>query len=220
MNGLEEQADNAKARDLFWKPLSWTIRPSSANDAFDTALWETFFASPIGLEVPVLSSLPRHHNSPIAKCGCKKHAVGALAPLFRTAGHTVRTHGNGAATWGFATSCETRLAEGDLSWNEYERNGSGSHPLQNGHLTHPQDIDAPLHIAAQRKINSYRPQSEYFFSPRHCQHLHPHARRVFASSFSTGPRGDRGALHCHWNAIATPPIGLVPFQACCILPVA
>jgi len=37
MNALEEQADNAKARDLYWKPLSWlgTIRPSSANDAFD-----------------------------------------------------------------------------------------------------------------------------------------------------------------------------------------
>jgi hypothetical protein len=36
MNGLEEQADNAKARDLYWKPLSWlrTIQPSSANDAF------------------------------------------------------------------------------------------------------------------------------------------------------------------------------------------
>jgi hypothetical protein len=23
MNGLEEQADNAQARDLYWKPLSW-----------------------------------------------------------------------------------------------------------------------------------------------------------------------------------------------------
>jgi len=40
MNALEEQADNAKARDLYWKPLSWlgTIRPTSANDAFDPAL--------------------------------------------------------------------------------------------------------------------------------------------------------------------------------------
>ena len=28
-----------------------------------------------------------------------------------------------------------------------------------------------------------------------------------------GPPGDRGALNCHWNAIATQPIGLVPFQA-------
>ena len=26
---------------------------------------------------------------------------------------------------------------------------------QNGSLTHPQDSDAPLHIAAQRKLNSY-----------------------------------------------------------------
>jgi hypothetical protein len=37
MNALEEHADNAKAHDLYWKPLSWlgTIRPSTANDAFD-----------------------------------------------------------------------------------------------------------------------------------------------------------------------------------------
>ena len=58
------------------------------------------------------------------------------------------------------------------------------------------------------------------FSPRHCQHKHTHARRVFASSFSTGPPGDRGALHCLWNVIATQPIGLVWFQARGILPVA
>jgi hypothetical protein len=47
MNGLEEQTDNAKARDLFWKPLAWlgTLRPSSATDAFDLPLWETFFTS-------------------------------------------------------------------------------------------------------------------------------------------------------------------------------
>jgi hypothetical protein len=37
MNELEDQADNAKARDLYWKPLSWTIRPTTANDAFDPA---------------------------------------------------------------------------------------------------------------------------------------------------------------------------------------
>ena len=77
-----------------------------------------------------------------------------------------------------------------------------------------------MRLAAQRKTNSYRQQSERFFSPRHCQHKHTHARRIFASSFSTGPPGDRGALHCHWNAIATQPIGLVPFQARGILPVA
>jgi hypothetical protein len=41
-----------------------------------------------------------------------------------------------------------------------------------------------------------------------------------ARSIAIGPPGDGGALHCHWNAIATQPIGLVPFQARSILPVA
>ena len=76
MNGLEEQADNAKVRELFWKPLSWlgTIRPTSANDAFDPALWETFVSSTLGLGVPILAALPHLHNSPLAKCSCKSSA--------------------------------------------------------------------------------------------------------------------------------------------------
>jgi hypothetical protein len=114
MNGLEEQADNAKAREIFWMPLSWlgTLRPTSANGAFDPALWETFV-------LPCsLSSLPRLNNSSLAKCGCKKYVmdlhcdhtatctahsgatkthdwmVSTLGGRFRTAGHTVRTqHG-------------------------------------------------------------------------------------------------------------------------------
>ena len=62
MNNLEEQADNAKARELFWKPLSWlgAIRPTSANDAFDPALWETFVSTTLGLEVPILAAAPSH----------------------------------------------------------------------------------------------------------------------------------------------------------------
>ena len=47
--------------------------------------------------------------------------------------------------------------------------GSSSHPLQSVRLTHPQDIDASLHIAAQRKINSYMQQcadnQDTFFLP-------------------------------------------------------
>ena len=27
------------------------------------------------LRIPVLSSLPRNHNNPLAKCGCKKHCI-------------------------------------------------------------------------------------------------------------------------------------------------
>jgi hypothetical protein len=35
--------------------------------------------------------------------------------------------------------------------------GCNSHPLQNGQLTHLQDINAPLRVAAQHKINSTGP---------------------------------------------------------------
>ena len=71
MTGLQEQAGNAK---LWWKPLSWlgTLLPTTANDAWDPALWQTFFSSTLGLEVPALSSLTRNHDQPTAKCGCKK----------------------------------------------------------------------------------------------------------------------------------------------------
>ena len=44
----------------------------------------------------------------------------------------------------------------DLSMT-HDRFGS-SHVQQNGLLSHPQDLDAPLRLAAQRKINSYRQQ--------------------------------------------------------------
>ena len=77
MDVLEEQADIDKASDLYWKPLSWlgTIRPSSANHAFDPNLWATFVSTTLGLEVPILSSLPRHHNNQLVKCCCKKHCM-------------------------------------------------------------------------------------------------------------------------------------------------
>ena len=45
----------------------------------------------------------------------------------------------------------------DLSMT-HDRFGSSSHVQQNGLLLHPQDLDAPLRLAAQRKINSYRQQ--------------------------------------------------------------
>jgi hypothetical protein len=36
----------------------------------------------------------------------------------------------------------------------HDRFGSLTHVQQNGALSHPQDLDAPLRLAAQRKINS------------------------------------------------------------------
>ena len=126
--------------------------------------------------------------------------VRELGPLFRTARHTVRTqHGVTASAGQRRGDVELRSylqdAAGrrslvfDLSMT-HDRFWSSSHVQQNGLLSHPRDLDAPLRLAVQRKINSYRQQSEHIFSPRHCQHKHTHALRVFASSFSTGPPGD------------------------------
>jgi len=51
----------------------------------------------------------------------------------------------------------TLAAAGDLSIT-HDRCGSSSHVHQNGLLSHPQDLGAPLRFAAQRKINSYGQQ--------------------------------------------------------------
>ena len=45
----------------------------------------------------------------------------------------------------------------DLSMT-HDMFGSSSHVQPNGLLSHPQDLDAPLRLAAQRKINSFRQQ--------------------------------------------------------------
>ena len=94
--------------------------------------------------------------------------AGVLGPLFRTAGHTVRTqHGVTASAGqrrGEVELCSylqdavgRRSLVFDLSRTHYSF-GSSSHVQQNGLLSHPKDLDAPLRLAAPRKINSYRQQ--------------------------------------------------------------
>ena len=153
MNGLEEQADNAKARELFWKPLSWlgTIRPTSANDAFDPALWETFVSTTLGLGVPILAALPH---------------LGKRARAVVTAGHLVRTQHDVTASAGqrrgdvevrsyLRDQAGSRSLVFDLSI-AHDRFGSSSHVQQNGSLSHPQDLDGPMRVAVQRKTNAYK----------------------------------------------------------------
>jgi hypothetical protein len=147
MSGLEDQADNAKARELFWKPLSWlgTIRPTSANDAFDPALWETFVSTTLGLGVPILAALPRLNNSPLAKCRTH-HGVTASAGQ-RRGDVEVRSY--------LRDQAGSRSLVFDLSIT-HDRFGSSSHVQQNGSLLHPQDLDGPMRVAAQRKTNAYK----------------------------------------------------------------
>jgi hypothetical protein len=94
--------------------------------------------------------------------------VSMLGGLFRTAGHTVRTQHGVTASAGqrrgdveignyLRDQAGSRSLVFDLSIS-HDRYGSSSHVQQNGFLSHPQDLDGPLSVAAQRKINAYRQQ--------------------------------------------------------------
>ena len=94
--------------------------------------------------------------------------AGVLGPLFRTAGHSVRTqHGITASAGQKRGDVELRSYLQDTAGRRslvfdlsmtHDRCGSSSHVQQNGLLSHPQDLDASLRVAAQRKINCYRQQ--------------------------------------------------------------
>ena len=147
MNNLKEQADNAKARELFWKPMAWlgAIRPTSPKPRTlgDVCLHDSRFGAHSGAS--------------------KAHdwMVSVLGPLFRTAGHVVRTqHGVTASAGQRRGDVEIRNYLRDQAGSRslvfdlsiaHDRFGSSSHVQQNGCLSHPQDLDAPLRIAAQRR---------------------------------------------------------------------
>jgi len=155
----------------------------------------------------ILTALPRLQNSPLAKCGSKKFCmdfhgdhpstctahsgatkahdwmVSVLGPLFRTAGHVVRTqHGVTASAGQRRGDVEIRNYLRDQAGRRslvfdlsiaHDRFGSSSHPQQNRSLTHPQDIDAPLRVAAQRSPpigNSTLTIRTFLFSPRSLAH--------------------------------------------------
>jgi hypothetical protein len=252
MNALEAQADNAKARDLHWKPLSWlgTLRPTTANDAWDQPLWETFVCTTLGLEVPVLASLPRRNQRSPALCGCKKHgmdlygdhtstctahsgatkahdwAVRVLGPLFQRAGHVVRTqHGVTSSAGQRRGDVEVRSYLRDAAGSRslvfdlsitHDRIGSSCHVQQNGSLSHKQDLDAPLRMAAQRKINSYRHQYADNQNVSFLPAIMTTSSRMhgeFLRLLFLQTHQETTALPCHWTAFATKPIGQrVPVQ--------
>ena len=94
--------------------------------------------------------------------------VGLLGPLFRTAGHTVHTqHGATASAGQRRGDVEIHMYMRDQAGSlslvfdlsiTHDRYGSSSHVQQNGLQSHPENLDAPLRLAAQRKINGYRQQ--------------------------------------------------------------
>ena len=51
--------------------------------------------------------------------------------------------------------CVTQIASLAVSI-AHDRFGSSIHVQQNGSLSHPQDLDGPMRVAAQRKTNAYK----------------------------------------------------------------
>jgi hypothetical protein len=94
--------------------------------------------------------------------------VSVLGPLFRTSGHTVRTqHGVTASAGQRRGDVEIRNCLRDQAGSRslvfdlsitHDLFGSSSHVQQNSLLSHPQDLDAPSRLAAERKMNSCRQQ--------------------------------------------------------------
>ena len=95
-------------------------------------------------------------------------AVRVLGPLFRTAGHTVRSQHQVTASAGqrrddveiksYLQDAGREPEPGLRLVNHTRQDRSSGHVQQNGLLSHPPDLDAPLRLAAQRKVNSYRQQ--------------------------------------------------------------
>jgi hypothetical protein len=67
MSGLESQEEDAPKCILVFKPMSWLgqIRTHRRDESWSTSLWQTFFSSSMGAQIPVIA------EKPLATCGCK-----------------------------------------------------------------------------------------------------------------------------------------------------
>jgi hypothetical protein len=68
IGSLESQEEDAPRRVLWCKPMSLLghIRPHRRDEAWSASLWQTFFASCIGANIPAMAELP------LSTCGCRK----------------------------------------------------------------------------------------------------------------------------------------------------
>jgi hypothetical protein len=184
MADFESQEEDAPKRILFFKPMSWLgqIRPHRRDESWSASLWQTFFSTSMGAQIPAIA------EKPLATCGCRKFQLDPLgdhlntctahsgakkahdwmvdqvADLFRTT-HRVKTQ---QVVKSRGQRCADIQLEGYLA-NEagpvplvldlriaHDRMGSSADPSLNGHLKHPNNLDQLLNDAAADKIRKYR----------------------------------------------------------------
>jgi hypothetical protein len=74
MTGLESQEEDAPGRVLFFKPMSWLgqIRTHRRDESWSASLWQTFFSTSMGAQIPVIP------EKPLVVCGCRKFQVDTM----------------------------------------------------------------------------------------------------------------------------------------------
>ena len=67
MAGLESQEEDDPKCVLFYKPMSWLgqIRLHRRDESWSASLWQTFFSTSMGAQIPVIA------EKPLAVCGHK-----------------------------------------------------------------------------------------------------------------------------------------------------
>jgi hypothetical protein len=80
MADLESQEEDAPKRLLFFKRMSWLgqIRPHRRDESWSVSLWQTFFSTSMGAQIPVIA------EKPLATCGCRKFQLDPLGDHLNT----------------------------------------------------------------------------------------------------------------------------------------
>ncbi len=80
MAGLESQEEDVPKRILFFKPMSWLgqIRTHRRDESWSASLWQTFFPTSMGAQIPVIV------EKPLAACGCRKFQIDPLGDHLST----------------------------------------------------------------------------------------------------------------------------------------
>jgi hypothetical protein len=185
MAGLESQEEDAPKRILFFKPMSWLgqIRSHRRDESWSAPLWQTFFSTSMGAQIPVIA------EKPLAACGCRKFKLDALGDHLCTC--TAHSGAKKAHDWrliNLLTFFAQRIRLKHSRWLKPEvsivvtsnwrdiyrmrrarclwcvldlrivqdRFGSSSDPSLNGHLHYPNALDRSINEAAADKIRKYR----------------------------------------------------------------
>jgi hypothetical protein len=78
--GLESQEEDAPKRILFFKTMSCLgqIRSHRRDESWSSSLWETFFSTSMGAQIPAIA------EKPLATCGCRKFHLDPLGDHLNT----------------------------------------------------------------------------------------------------------------------------------------